>query len=91
VDPKLVARPHGLAELHLVRAHEERRLRHPAVAADDQDAGGLGHRLELEDPGHHRIAREMPVEVRLVDRDVLDRHQLLVPLISTTRSIITKG
>lgn len=79
-DFERVARGHGLAELHLVGAHEEHDLRGfiggPATQHDE--AGGLRHGFDLQHAWHDRLAREVALEVGLVDRDVLDRHEGVV-------------
>ena len=43
-----------------------------------EDAAGLRHRLDLQHAGHHRDAREVALEVRLVERDVLEAQHPVV-------------
>jgi hypothetical protein len=45
-----------------------------------QDRAGLRHRLDDQHPRHHRVMREMALEVRLVDRDILESSQMLARL-----------
>ena len=46
----------------------------------DQDAPGLGHRLDDEDARHDRPSRPVPLEERLVGAHILDRHDRLADL-----------
>src|SRR5690606_27175543 len=72
--PHGIARHHRTAEAGLVDGHEVDELAAPGGAAvmNDQAAGGLGHGLDHQDAGHHRVAGKVPGEERLVYGDVLD-------------------
>src|SRR3954463_3832069 len=70
------ARVNRAPELRLIDAHEinQRRLL-AAVAADRRRAdrsGSLRDAFDQQHAGHHRMTREVPHEMRLVDRDRLD-------------------
>ena len=70
-----VARHDGLAELALVDGHEEDRAwprRRRAWCATADRARRLRHALDQQHAGKDRLAGEMPGELRLVERDVLD-------------------
>ena len=58
---------------------------------EQEDASCLGERLDDQDAGHHRGAGEMPLEEFLVDRDILDRDDLLPRLFSCEESRSTIG
>src|SRR5262245_24497753 len=79
-EAQLVAWHDRAAEARIVEAHEidELAVERRAQGVDDEDGGGLGHRLDDEDAGHHRVARKMPLEDRLVHRNVLDPDAALV-------------
>src|SRR5580704_17537977 len=72
LDP--VAWHDRLAKPGLVDAHEikKRRLSTGRMRVDAQNPSGLGHALDQKDAGHDRALREMPLELRLVDADILD-------------------
>jgi hypothetical protein len=63
-----------LAEPRVVDGHEidELALGVGPQRVDDDDRGGLRHRLDDEHAGHHRPLGEMPLEMRLVNADVLN-------------------
>src|SRR6478609_9371848 len=69
-----VARHHGAPEARLVDCHEinERRLFKLLDVTHAERAGGLRHAFNEENARHHRIAREVPLEIGLVGGDVLD-------------------
>ena len=74
VELQLVTRQHGLAEAQLVRADEvvEGAIGRLHVEhLETEDAGGLGHRLDDQHAGHDRMLREVAIEERLVDADIL--------------------
>jgi hypothetical protein len=57
------------------RAHEQRGLSLHRGLAEHEDAGRLGHGLDLQHAGHDGIAGIVALKIRLVDGDVLDRDQ----------------
>src|SRR5688572_18459598 len=79
-EPQLVAGHHRPAEARVVNAHEIDQLavEGRAQRVDHENGGGLRHRLDDEDAGEDRIGREVPLEYRLVHRDVLDADAALV-------------
>src|SRR5262249_6881099 len=74
VDMKAVAGNHGTAKTRAVYRHEidELPFRGRAQRVDHEHGRGLRHRLDNQHARHNRPRREMPLEVLLVDRDVLD-------------------
>src|SRR2546430_3515065 len=64
----------GLPEPSLVDTHEinERRLFAGPMRVDAKNARGLRHALDQKNTWHDRTLREMPLELRLVDTDILD-------------------
>ena len=81
LDPELVAGHDGPAEAAPVDAREVEELLLP-VRRDPEEAHArdLGHRLEDQNPGHHRVAGKVSLEELLVERDVLDAHDPLARL-----------
>ncbi len=71
---QLVAGHDLTPELGVVHAPQED-LQPPSLALEQQDGGHLGERLDHQDAGHDRGAREMALEEVLVDGDVLVGHQ----------------
>ena len=78
VNPQLVARFYGLAKLNLVRAHKEGQFVRAVNPFEHQHAGRLRHGLQLEDAGHDRISRKVPLEKRLVYGNILYGYDLVV-------------
>src|SRR5207253_3117928 len=75
-----IARHHRPAELRLVDGEKKHRLR-PAgfrARADAQHAPGLGHALDHEHAGKHRLSGKMAEELPLVDGNVLDADRRFV-------------
>ena len=64
-----VPRRDDLAEAGLVQRHEidEEALVDHLQRLDDEDGGGLRHRLDDEDARHHRLFGKVALEMRLVD------------------------
>ena len=58
--------------LNFFTLSDQQRLVDHLQGLDHQNPGGLGHGLDDQHPGHHRLGREMPLEKRLVGGDVLD-------------------
>jgi methylaspartate ammonia-lyase len=76
LEDQLVARLHHALEARAVDAGEvvqARAVRLLAFRRERQQRRGLGQRLQHQHARHHRTVREVPVEERLVDRDVLQR------------------
>ena len=73
VEREHVARHDRLAELRLVDGHEvdDVRLRVEPDQVGGEQRPGLGERLDDEHARHHRMAREVAVEVGLVPADEL--------------------
>src|SRR3972149_4298891 len=71
---QLIARKHRLAETGVLHGHEKDEVALGAFAqrVNDHDRRRLRHRLDEQNAGHDRLAREMALEVRLVDGNVLD-------------------
>ncbi len=69
-----VAGGHGLAKARLVDAHEvdQLALKLLAQGLDDENSRRLRHGLDDQHARHDRVARKVPLELRLVDGDVLD-------------------
>ena len=72
------------AEPRAVDRHEvgdlARRLLSAGMDLHGEERGGLGERLEDEHARHHRLAREVPEEERLVHGDALPAHEPLARL-----------
>src|ERR1700674_828819 len=79
-DMEAIAGNHRPAKPRVVDAHEidQLALGCRPEGMDDEHRGGLRHRVDDQDAGHDRAGREMPLEVRLIDRYVLDAGRLLV-------------
>src|SRR5690606_12696860 len=77
---ELIARHYRPAELRLVDPHEidDLRIVILAEARDAKRAGRLCQSLDDQHAGHDRKLRKVPLEERLVDRDVLDADAALV-------------
>ena len=56
----------------------------------DQDAPGLGHRLDDQDARHDRPSRPVPLEERLVGAYILDRHDRLAGL-NLEHAVVSKN
>ena len=81
LETQLVAGQHRAAELRLVDADEVHELPLRIVdRVEEQHAAGLRHRLDDEHRRHDRMAREVALEERLVDGDVLDADDALALL-----------
>src|SRR5579864_9298286 len=82
LEADLVSRHHRAPELGVGDAGQVEELAAPLLDQLQQHQGtGLRHRLDQQHPGHHRLAGEVAGEERLVDGDVLDRHQPLARLV----------
>ena len=86
-------RAHRLAELHVVERHEVHDLALRVVdRAHQQHAAHLRHRLDDQHARHDRMPGKVPLEERLVDRDVLDARRSRFPSsISRIRSTSRNG
>jgi hypothetical protein len=72
-QPELISRANRFPELDPVEPHEVHHLGlGPFHGAHHQAAAGLGHGLYDQDAGHDRMAGEMALKERLVDRNVLE-------------------
>src|SRR5215469_411452 len=71
VHHQSIARQHGTAEAHFVDAREIGHARRRGFRLEDDGAAQLCHRLDDEDARHHRVVREMSLEERFVEGDVL--------------------
>lgn len=76
VDEEGVAGDDGFAEFDLIGAEEVSDFSDIVGEAHDEDGGGLGHGLELEDAGHDGVAGEVALEELLIHGEVLDRGTL---------------
>ena len=72
VDEEGVAGDDGLAEFDFVGAEEVADFPLIIRKAHDEDGGGLGHGLELEDAGHDGVSGEVALEEFLIHGEVLD-------------------
>ncbi len=72
VDEERVARNHGLAEFNFIGAEEVADFSRVVRHAHDEDGGGLGHGLELEDAGHDGVSGEVSLEEVLVHGEIFD-------------------
>src|SRR5215472_18949511 len=74
VNIEAIPRNYRPAEASIVDAHEVDQLtfRSRPQGVYDQHRGGLRHRLNDQNSGHHWPSRKMALKVVLVDRDVLD-------------------
>ncbi len=72
---QLVARQHGTAETRVRDTRQKKQRSRFDVAKRHvaEHAAGLRHRLDDEHARHDRLAREMTLEERFVDGDVLKR------------------
>src|SRR5690606_6606840 len=78
---KLVSGRHRAAELHAVDRHEVHHLRFRVIEVVHQEhSAGLRHSLDDQHTGHDRVPREVALEERLVDGDVLDADNSTVGL-----------
>src|SRR5262245_7291850 len=82
VELELVAGDDRLFEARVVDADVvvDRILDLVRAVGKREHARGLRHRLQDQHPGHDRTAGKMTLEVRLVGRDVLHRHDTLARL-----------
>ena len=51
-----------------------RRVGSPPTSFKREDGARLRERFDDQHPGHHRMPREVPREIRFVESDVLDRY-----------------
>ena len=72
-DEKGVSREHGSAKLDVVSRHEIADFPLVIREAQDKNRCGLGHGLELKNPGHDRVVGEVPFKERLVKGNILYR------------------
>src|SRR5579864_5247030 len=74
VNIEHAARHHRATKPGVVDAGEVNKLAAGEIAnrIDDEHRGGLRHRLDDEDAGHHRPTREMTLEIVFLQSDVLD-------------------
>jgi biotin-[acetyl-CoA-carboxylase] ligase BirA-like protein len=70
---ELVARLDNALEAHTVDPGEQRKLPAVLLLREHGDGPGLGHRLDDQDAGHDRAAREVAAEIPLVRPDTLPR------------------
>ena len=58
-----------LAEFHFIGAHEITDFAGVLGFPHHNDTGNLGHGFELKDTRHDRMAREVTLKIRFIDRD----------------------
>src|SRR5690606_13427470 len=75
-----VARHDRLAKAGVVDRHEINKVRAALGLARTDRASRLRHALDEQNARHDRMLGEMPGELRLVDRYVLDADSRLVPV-----------
>src|SRR5581483_7592442 len=83
LEPDLVSGNDGAPELHVVERHEVHHLVIDILAfevAHQQHAAHLGHRFNDQHSGHDRMTRKMTLKKLLVDGDVLDPDDPVLPL-----------
>src|SRR6202451_1775074 len=74
-DPQLIARDDAPPKPHFVQSRQhEQTGRVAADFVEREDCRRLRQRFHDQHPRHHRMPREMPGEVRLVEGEVFDRY-----------------
>ncbi len=78
VDEESIAGHYGFTEFYAIGGHKITDFAAVLGVAQQQDAGDLGHGLNLKHARHHGVAREMPWKIRLIKGHRLDAATFVV-------------